>query len=29
MDTGPTVILPQDNNYQGDGFAIRCVVREG
>ncbi len=29
LDTYPTGVGPQDNNYRGHGFAVRCVVREG
>ncbi len=27
--TVPMGVVPQDLNYRGFGFAIRCVVREG
>ncbi len=29
LHTGPTYVSPQNGNYRGYGFAIRCVVREG
>ena len=29
LSTAPTTVLPQDNDYRGYGFAVRCVVREG
>ena len=29
LGTYPTGANPQDNSYRGDGFAVRCVVREG
>lgn len=29
LDTSPAVVNPQYSYYRGDGFAVRCVVREG
>lgn len=29
LATYPTGVVPQDDNYRGYGFAVRCVVREG
>ena len=29
LNTFPTGVFPQGNNYRGLGFAVRCVVREG
>jgi len=29
LDTAPTNVNPQNSNYRGSGFAVRCVVREG
>ena len=29
LSMSPTHVNPQNNNYRGHGFAVRCVVREG
>ena len=29
LGTYPTNVYPQNNSYRGDGFVVRCVVREG
>ena len=29
LDTYPTYVTPQGSYYRGNGFAVRCVVREG
>ena len=29
LGTNPTIVDPQNSNYRGYGFAVRCVVREG
>ncbi len=28
LNTSPADVSPQNNRYRGDGFAVRCVVRE-